>query len=300
MRYKSAAALEMAVKAAAAASPQDTNRAISSFYFHRLLCRIFAGGNDEFVLKGGQSMLARTVDARATRDIDLLAKQADLDAALERLKELVETDMGDFITFEFSDARPIKAEDEYRAGLAVKFTPIIGSKSMQRISIDLAVDEVPLEMADLVMPSDRIEIDGLETCGYLVYPVENALADKLCALTEKHDGRVSSRVKDLVDIAIYATTCAADWSRLQKCIHREASVRKISLTCPFAVPEGWGASHEKQFEKLCSETGLPAPLKTIAAAADLAGRLLDPAVRCEAEGMSWSPADLGRTGLSRQ
>ena len=109
MRYKSAAALEMAVKAAAAASPQDTNRAISSFYFHRLLCRIFAGGNDEFVLKGGQSMLARTVDARATRDIDLLAKQTGLDAALERLKELVETDMGDFITFEFSDARPIKA-----------------------------------------------------------------------------------------------------------------------------------------------------------------------------------------------
>ncbi len=50
MTYKSAAALEMAVKAAAAASSLDTSRAISSFYFHRLLCRIFAGGNDSFVL----------------------------------------------------------------------------------------------------------------------------------------------------------------------------------------------------------------------------------------------------------
>lgn len=74
MTYKSAAALEMAVKAAATASRLDTNRAIASFYFHRLLCRVFAGGNDAFVLKGGQSMLSRTVDARATRDIDLLAK----------------------------------------------------------------------------------------------------------------------------------------------------------------------------------------------------------------------------------
>lgn len=66
MRYRSAAALEMAVKAAASASPMDTGRAVSAFYFHRLLCRVFAGGNDSFVLKGGRAMLARTADARAT------------------------------------------------------------------------------------------------------------------------------------------------------------------------------------------------------------------------------------------
>ena len=45
MAYKSAAALEMAVKEAARASSQDTNRAISGFYFHRLLCRVFTDGN---------------------------------------------------------------------------------------------------------------------------------------------------------------------------------------------------------------------------------------------------------------
>lgn len=53
MTYKSPAALEMAVKEAAKASPRDTGRAISGFYFHRLLCRVFAGGNSSFVLKGG-------------------------------------------------------------------------------------------------------------------------------------------------------------------------------------------------------------------------------------------------------
>jgi hypothetical protein len=229
MTYKSAAALEMAVKAAAAASPLDTNRAIASFYFHRLLCRVFAGGNDAFVLKGGQSMLSRTVGARATRDIDLLAKQDDLDRALEKLKELAETDMGDFVTFEFAGSRSIKVEDEYRDGLSVRFVPIIGSKRMQRISIDLVADEVPLERAELVAPADRIEIEGLQVCDYLVYPVENALADKLCALVERHGGRASSRVKDLVDIAVYATTCPVDGGELQKCVHREAAVRRIAL-----------------------------------------------------------------------
>lgn len=291
MTYKSAAALEMAVKAAAFASSLDTSRAISSFYLHRLLCRVFAGGNDAFVLKGGQSMLARTVDARATRDIDLLTKQDGLDKALGRLKELAEADMGDFTTFEFASSHSIKTEDEYRGGLSVKFVPIIGAKRMQRISIDLVVDEVPLEGAEFIAPADRIEIEGLQVCDYLVYPVENALADKLCALVEKHNGKASSRVKDLVDIAIYATTCSVDGGKLQKCIHREAAVRRIAPVESFGVPEGWGASNDRQFEKLCAKTGLPASLKTIDSAASLAGRLLDPATNAEAEGLRWNPSE---------
>ena len=56
MTYKSAAAVEMAVKSASSASSLDTGRAVSSFYFHRLLCRVFAGNNKKFVLKGGQAM----------------------------------------------------------------------------------------------------------------------------------------------------------------------------------------------------------------------------------------------------
>ena len=56
MTYKSAAAVEMAVKSAASASSLDTARAVSSFYFHRLLCRVFAGNNKKFVLKGWQAM----------------------------------------------------------------------------------------------------------------------------------------------------------------------------------------------------------------------------------------------------
>ena len=66
--YKSPRALEMAVKEAAKLSPLDTGKAVSGFYFHRLLCRVFADENIGFVLKGGQGMLARTLDARTTRD----------------------------------------------------------------------------------------------------------------------------------------------------------------------------------------------------------------------------------------
>mgnify|MGYP002246834635 CR=1 FL=1 len=75
MVCKTPAALEMAIKAAAKASPLETGRAVSGFYFHRLLCRVFSKPDSPFMLKGGQSMLARTMDARATRDIDLLSER---------------------------------------------------------------------------------------------------------------------------------------------------------------------------------------------------------------------------------
>lgn len=289
MRYKSAAALEMAVKSAASASPMDTGRAVSAFYFHRLLCRVFAGGNGSFVLKGGRAMLARTVDARATRDIDLLSTEGSLEDALEELVRLAGTDLGDFVTFEFAGSRPIKAEDEYRSGLSVGFVPMLGAKRMQPVSVDLVVDEVPLEGAERMAPADRIEVDGLETCDYLVYPVEAALADKLCALVETYGGRASSRVKDLVDIAVYAVTSEVDGSRLQARLRRESAARHVCLGEAFGLPEAWGVSQARQFAKLCQRTGLPGELRNIEAAAELAGKLLDPAIRGEADGKRWNP-----------
>lgn len=50
MRYKTPAALEMAAKAATRQSALDTSRAMTGFYFHRLLCRIFSDPHRAFVL----------------------------------------------------------------------------------------------------------------------------------------------------------------------------------------------------------------------------------------------------------
>ena len=65
MRYRTPEALGMAVTAAARRSGMDVGRAISGFYFHRLLCRAFSVPDSPFLPKGGQSMLARMPSARA-------------------------------------------------------------------------------------------------------------------------------------------------------------------------------------------------------------------------------------------
>lgn len=128
MKYKTPAALEMAVRDAARESPMDTNRAIVGFYFHRFLCRVFSEDDGRFVLKGGQSVLARTLDARVTRDIDLVAQEESLEEAVADLARAASIDLEDFVSFVFDRAGQIKKEDEYRCGAKVWFTPLYGNQ----------------------------------------------------------------------------------------------------------------------------------------------------------------------------
>ena len=69
-RYKTARALEMALKEAARKSGRDVSRAMADFWHGRLLERVFSEDDPSFVLKGGRGMLARTPSARYTRDTD--------------------------------------------------------------------------------------------------------------------------------------------------------------------------------------------------------------------------------------
>lgn len=270
----------------------DTGRAISAFYLHRLLCRVFSSGGDDFVLKGGHALLARTAGARATRDIDLLARNQQLDEALRKLVELAAIDLDDFVRFEFAESRVIKAGDDYRDGVSASFVPFLGAKRMQQISVDLIVDETPIQGVARISPADRIEVAGLVVCDYLVYSVEPALADKVCGILEMHGERPSSRVKDLVDIVTYAVTEVVEGCRLQTGLRREAAMRRIPLGRTFSLPAAWGDSEARQYRKLCEHTELPESLRNIVAAGSLASLLLDPVMRGETVGLRWDPIEL--------
>ena len=240
-------------------------------------------------MKGGHAVLARTVDARATRDIDLLSRGDSLDAAVEELKRLATVDLGDFATFEFMRATPIKTEDEYRSGLNVRFRCLIGAKPVQDVSIDLVVDDVALENIDIVVPADRLEVRDVEVCDYAVYPVECALADKLCGIIETHDGRASSRVKDLVDIAVIATSMSVDGAKLQKRIATELEARKLSRPDAFGIPNVWRTSRSSTYANMAKQARLPPEAASLESAVTLAKKLLDPAIGSLSDGMSWIP-----------
>lgn len=289
MKYKTPAALEMAVRNAARRSPMDTNRAITGFYFHRLLCRVFSQGTDRFVLKGGQSVLARTLDARVTRDIDLVAQEESLEEAIADLVQAASVDLDDFVSFTFDRAEQIKAEDEYRCGTKVWFTPFMGTKKLQPISIDLVVDEVRGLEPEVLTPVDRLNIDGLSVCDYRVCRAESALADKLLAMIELHDGRASSRIKDIVDILVYAKTCSVDGATLAERVEKEASARKIAMPKEFVAPLWWKQNGSAQYAKMARQAGVLELAGSIVGAEELVNRLYAPCFDHSTNVRKWNP-----------
>ena len=266
----------MSVKEAARRSSMDTNRAIAGFYFHRLLCRVFSEPASPFILKGGLGVLARTTDARYTRDIDLTTSSLDIDAAVEELKILASKDLGDFVSFGYISCNPIKAEDEYREGRTVSFDVFLGAKRIQTVSVDLVADEIDCGEPDRISPADRVELAGIASCDYLVYPVERAMADKVCGIAERHGGKPSSRVKDLVDIVVYARNVAFDYESLSSVLKTEISARKLALRRVFSVPPEWGDAQARQYGKLAEQAGIPDRFHGISNAEALAKELIEP------------------------
>lgn len=271
--YATARALEMAMKQAAKDSPIDTGRAIEGFFFHRLLCRVFYEGERGFVLKGGQGVLARTTDARATRDIDLLVRDADIEEGVSELKRRASIDLDDYVSFQYAGCAPIKQSDEYRMGYTLKFDAYLGSKKMKTVPIDLVTDEIACEEPEMIDPADRFEMPGIVTVPYPVYTAENAMADKLCGIIERYGSRPSSRVKDLVDMVIYSLIVSFDNQRLSAVVRRELTVRKLSVPHEFVLPKEWGELHTKRYRVLAQQTGIPDELRKMSSGYEVARSL---------------------------
>lgn len=296
VRYKTPRALEMAVKQAAKLSPLGVARGIDGFYRDRLLVRIFDDEESTFVLKGGQGLLARTIKARESRDIDIATHGRSIEEAIAELRRLAQRSLDDYLVFEMADSRPIKISDGYRDGVRVSFVPILGgTKRLNRISIDVVADQIACGEPDLVKPENRLPLDGLKTVDYRVVPVVQHLADKICACAQGFEGgRSSSRIRDLVDIVIFAHTeeVAADDLRIR--VATERALRKMPPLDKLFIPQDWlSEKGRKAFKVQMLQTQLSDQWLDIGASIRLADRLVTPAISELALGCTWSPATMG-------
>ena len=95
---------------------------------------------------------------------------------------------------------------------------------------------------DLAGPLTPLCVDGLVRPAYRVFPVADHLADKLCAITETHqraDGTImaSTRVKDLVDVALIAGSQPVRGPALRRALVTGAAHRGLALPPRFEVPD---------------------------------------------------------------
>ncbi|MDO4290605.1 MAG: nucleotidyl transferase AbiEii/AbiGii toxin family protein [Eggerthellaceae bacterium] len=284
--YPTPAAFDRAVKKAVKASGADLGEGYRQALRDRFLCRVFAYGNEEFILKGGSGLLARIPDARATRDLDFASgKRLSAADALDKMKKIAAIDLGDWCRFELTRHEESMDENGYSRLLKLRFATYIGSEEKDPVLIDLSLDCSTTLPPERIEPANRVHIEGVQVFDYLAYPLPDQLADKLCAIMElQPSGYPSSRMKDLVDVVSYAGHERFSSRQLRNSVVSECAKRGMGVPERFSAPEFWGG----RFVAF-SKGKLPDKFSDFEAASKVAAAFFAPALSESDDELFWNP-----------
>ncbi len=269
------------------------------FAYDRLLARAFTGPDaDRWVLKGAGALLVRLPEAQHSRDIDLaftpaavpgdvLTGPQDDDAVEDAVMSLIDAagrDLGDHFRFEITRTSRLQ---EAAKGRRLHVVAYLGAR-YAAFHVDVVVGTAMTGAPQTASPLVALTIPGLVRPGYRLFPLADHVADKLCAIVEVHDRaggpHVSTRVKDLVDLALIARTqqLAADASILA--VRVGAAHRGLRLPERFAVPDL--EVRRRGYPARAREA--PGVVPDFDAAVGLVASFLDPVLDGTARG-AWNP-----------
>ncbi|MFD9398224.1 nucleotidyl transferase AbiEii/AbiGii toxin family protein [Streptomyces sp. NPDC060011] len=284
-------ALNQAAKKMAKETGMNVSELMRIFYFNRLAARVFTHDPDGWLIKGGQALLVRYRGAaRLSGDIDLQATQPDLtpDEALKRVLEAATYDLKDFLRF--APGKYTTAADPNRGG-SQYFTVYLGNTRVDNVKVDIAVrrtltgtpETSPLMSAvDLPWPVDWPTVR--------LYPLIDHIADKVCALYERHGDNTSSRYRDLADLLLISQQEEVDGRTAYLALHQEADQRRqrgTDLTLPkaFETPgPAWPDGYPAAAALVIGLQGC----RTFAEAAQAAETFLNPLLDGSVQG-TWNP-----------
>ena len=196
--------------------------------FDRFLARIAVVLGDAATLKGGLVLELRLERARTTKDVDLRMMGSPTNV-LPRLQEAARRDLSDFMTFEVgpdADHPKIQGDGIQYEGLRFRAECRLAGKLYgQPFGVDVAFGDPIIGEPDIVVAEDVLAFAGIPPPTLRLYPVETHLAEKLHAYTLPRT-RPNTRVKDLPDIALLATTQPLDAKRLRAALEQTFAFRK--------------------------------------------------------------------------
>ncbi|MCP4602730.1 MAG: hypothetical protein GY847_19815 [Proteobacteria bacterium] len=211
--------------------------------FDRFLARVIATFGESVILKGGLVLELRLDKARTTKDIDL--RMVGLpDEVFSGLQEAGRLELGDFMNFEIS---PDKNHPEI-VGDGIQYDghryrsecKLAGKLYGQPFGVDVAFGDPIYGDPEVVTADDILAFANIYPPALRIYPVETHIVEKLHAYTMPRS-RINTRVKDLPDIALLATSRPIDSNKLQAALKQTFSFRKthpIPLSLP-APPQAW-------------------------------------------------------------
>lgn len=283
--YRTPAEFDRALKKAARKASGDAGERYRQALRDRFLCRIFSDPDARFILKGGSGTLARIPSARATRDTDFATRRKETpDAIIDAFEKLLALDLGDFCKFKLSHRDEAIDENGYSRLVRLRYATYIGEEEKDPVLVDLSLDCEATLPPERLTPANRLDLPGALVRDYYVYSVEDQLADKLCAIMEKHPGGwPSSRMKDLVDIVFYALTQSPTSDGLRDAIENECKRRSMDVPEHFAAPDEWRSG----FSPFATKARTPEKYRAFDSACTLASKLFNPVLENSVTRMKW-------------
>jgi hypothetical protein len=250
--------------------------------FDRLLARLLAVANGQWLLKGGFALdLRLTTRARSTKDIDI-EWQAGEEELLDALLDAASHNAGDF--FAFSIERAGVPEDRLGGSQRFRVSASLAGRPFETFLLDVGFRAAALA-TETLRTEDLLGFAGINPVEIDVVPLELQVAEKLHAYTRTYEGgRTSTRPKDLVDLTLISELSHLDAATLCHEIGTVFALRGTHST-PKALPLP-PAEWATPFRRLAKEVGVSGEL---AAGHRDAAALLDPILNGEIAAGRWDP-----------
>lgn len=284
MRYATGSAFRMALedrlREQSTLTGQPLVRLRKTVAFDRLLARMVRSAPDAWALKGGLALQLLIVDgARTTKDVDVLLREVG-QGARGFLVAAALTDLGDWFEFTVADAAALPAQSAIR--LAVQSR--LDGRQFESFHVGVGVGDPVVEPLDRRVVTDLLKFADIPETVVSCYPVTQHVAEKVHALSRPRSRGENSRVKDLVDIVIFAEASSPNSAAMRAAIEATfdaSGTRPVPDRLP-DVPASWAG----EYRRMAREVGLAAD--GLAAGVGLARRFVDPVLDGSADG-SWRP-----------
>ena len=178
----------------------QSQEVLQMFFLERVLERLSKSQyKDNFILKGGfliSSMIG--VSERTTMDMDTTVTGIDMEEAeIEKIvREILQIDVGDGISFEFDRIEPIREDDDYnnfRAYFVANYGKIA---NVMKIDITTGNEITPHAVRysyQTILDNDKIDV--------MAYNIETIIAEKYETIIRRNIG--TSRARDFYDLYMF-------------------------------------------------------------------------------------------------
>ncbi|NEC48366.1 nucleotidyl transferase AbiEii/AbiGii toxin family protein [Actinospica acidiphila] len=265
------------------------------FYFNRLAARVFIKEPDGWLIKGGQALLVRYRGAaRLSQDIDLQCAEPERTAeeARELIIDAASLDLGDYLRY--VPGKFLEHGDEARGG-AQYFTVFLGQTNVATIKVDLVVGRTLAGSPEIRTLQSAVDIAWpVDWPQVRLYPVIDHIADKICAMYERHGQNGehgSNRYRDLADLLLISQQEIVPGQAACQALQREAE-RRRSLGIRVVLPAVFEAPGSDWYDGYPNQAAIVVGLqgcRTFGEAATAAEAFINPLLTGTAHG-TWKPS----------